>query len=79
MAENKTSIILSISKEQFEHADMLELTERCDRYIGGGYYLMKQYEGKDINQTMWLCQVTAFVFDDIPPQIFVRREESLQR
>lgn len=74
MAENENSVILQISKEQFEGADLLTLTEKCDPYIGGGYYIMTNYEGKEINRTMWLCQVTEFVFGDMPLQIFIKRE-----
>lgn len=77
MAEGKNSVTLNIAREQFEGADILTLTEKCDPYIGGGYYIMKQYEGQEINRTMWLCQVTEFVFGDIPPLIFVRRESPL--
>jgi hypothetical protein len=76
MAENKSTVTLFISKEQFEGADILTLTEKCDPYIGGGYYIMKEYEGQEINRTMWLCQVTEFVFGDIPQQIFVKRVRS---
>jgi hypothetical protein len=76
MAENGDSVILYIAKEQFDGADILTLIEKCDPYVGGGYYIMKQYEGQEINRTMWLCQVTEFVFGDIPLQIFVKREKS---
>jgi hypothetical protein len=76
MAGNNTTVVLNIAKEQFEGADILVLTEKCDPYIGGAYYLMKQYEGKEIDQTMWLCQVTAFVFGELPQQIFIKRESS---
>lgn len=74
MAGNDTSVALFISKEQFEGADVLILTEKCDPYIGGGYYSMGQYEGKTINRTMWLCQVTEFVFGEIPATIFIKRQ-----
>ena len=76
MAGNENSVTVYVAKEQFEGADILTLTEKCDPYIGGGYYLMKQYEGQEINRTMWLCQVTEFAFGDIPAQIFVKREKS---
>jgi hypothetical protein len=75
MADNENSVIVFVAKEEFEGADILTLTEKCDPYIGGGYYMMKQYEGQEINRTMWLCQVTEFVFGDIPPQIFVKRQK----
>lgn len=76
MAENENSVTMYVAKEQFEGADILTLTEKCDPFIGGGYYLMKQYEGLEINRTMWLCQVTEFVFGDIPTQIFVKRAKT---
>jgi hypothetical protein len=74
MAEKEDVVFLSIAKEPFDGADMLALIEKCDPYIGGGYYFMKQYQGQEIDQTMWLCQVTEFALGDIPQQIFVRKE-----
>ena len=74
MAGNKNPVTLYISKDQFDGADVISLTEKCDPDIGGGYYIMKKYEGEEINRTMWLCQVTEFVFGDIPQQIFVKRD-----
>lgn len=73
MAGNQDFVILNIAREQFDGADMLILTEKCDPLIGGGYYLMTSYEGQEIYRTMWLCQVTEFVFGELPQQIFVKR------
>ncbi len=75
MAKDKDSVALTIAREPFEGADSLILTEKCDPIIGGGYYLMQQYAGLPINRTMWLCQVTEFIFGDLPAEIFVRREQ----
>lgn len=74
MAGGAGSVTLSIAKEPFDKADMLSLTEKCDPYIGGGYYLMKDYEGEEVNRTMWLCQVTEFVFGELPEKIYLRKE-----
>jgi hypothetical protein len=74
MAEKEDVVFLSISTEPFEGADRLTLIEKCDPYIGGGYYFMKEYQGQEIDQRMWLCQVTEFALGDIPEQIFVRKE-----
>lgn len=74
MAENETSVEMYVAREQFEGADLLKLIEKCDPYVGGGNYLMKKYEGKEINKMMWLCQVIEFVFGDIPQQIFVKKK-----
>jgi hypothetical protein len=75
MAGEGDSVTLTIATEPFTGADELVLTEKCDPLIGGGYYLMKNYRGKEINQNMWLCQVTEFVFGDLPARIFVRQED----
>lgn len=75
MADGKDSVTVTLATEPFENADELLLTEKCEPYIGGGYYLMKTYRGKEINASMWLCQVTEFVFGDLPERIFVRQED----
>lgn len=76
MAEHNETVTVLVDREKFNGADLLILTEKCDPYIGGGYYLMKEYQGQEINKTMWLCQVTEFVFGDIPPTIYVKREDN---
>lgn len=76
MAGHDDSVVLSISQTPFEGADVLILTERCDPNIGGGYYRMEKFEEEMINRTMWLCQVTEFVFGALPDKIFVKRAAS---
>jgi hypothetical protein len=71
IAQGKAEVSLLISLEAFAGADEVILTEKCDPYLGGGYYFMKQYNGKEINQSMWLCQVTQYVFNDKPPRIYI--------
>ena len=70
--EDKAQIM--IAAQPFEGADKLLLTEKCDPYIGGGSYFLEYFNGNKIAQTIWLCQVTEFVFGDIPDQIFFRNE-----
>jgi hypothetical protein len=73
IAKKAETVELYISKDNFKGSDMLILTEKCDPLIGGGYYLMKEFEGVVINRSMWLCQVTEFVFGEIPERIFIKR------
>ena len=75
MAERGSTVVLNLAEEPFEGADELVLVEKCDPSIGGGYYLMEKYNGKAVNQRMWLCQVTEFVFGKLPERIFVKQEE----
>ena len=76
MAEGKKEVILNISTEKFENSDQLNLKEKFSPLKGGGYYFMQEFEGKEINLTMWLCGVIEFVFGEVPANIFVRREEA---
>ena len=73
MADGKSSVTLTLATESFKGADELVLTQKCDPIVGGGYYLLKQWEGKVVMHDMWLCAVTEFVFGYLPEKIFVKR------
>ena len=73
IAEEKNEVTLQIDTETFEDANELLLTGLCAPILGGGYYHMNQFENKEVNQDLWLCDVTRFVFGDIPQKIYVKR------
>jgi hypothetical protein len=73
IASGANEVTLHLDTEPFENADELRLTELCDPILGGGYYHLELFEGKKVQQDMWLCEVTRFVFNDIPQWIYVRR------
>ena len=73
IAGGANEVTLQIDTRPFEGADELQLTELCDPVLGGGYYHMKFFEGKGVSQDMWLCEVTRFVFHDIPQKIYIKR------
>lgn len=73
IAEEKNEVVLQIDTKPFEGADELFLTELCDPILGGGYYHMKQFVSKNVDKDLWLCDVTRFVFGDIPERIYVRK------
>lgn len=73
IASGNTTVTLAIDEQPFEGAAALELTEKCDPYIGGGYYLLRSWEGQPVMQSMWLCAVTEYVFGYLPEQIFIKR------
>jgi hypothetical protein len=74
VAAGDDTVTLALHTEAFDRADMLELTEKCDPFVGGGYYLLRYWEGKQVMHTMWLCAVTEYVFNYLPEKIFIRRE-----
>ena len=52
-------------------------SERSEESIamerGGGYYHMKKFQTRQVNKDLWLCDVTRFVFGDLPKKIFIKR------
>ena len=71
-ASNDTNeCYLTLSDRLFEGADSITLTENLKDSVGGGYYFMETYKGESINHTMWLCEVTEFVFGYLPEVIYV--------
>lgn len=75
MARGKKKVTIELDREPFEGADLLELTELCEAPMGGGYYTMHTYKGRPLNKRMWLCDVTLFVFGDMPQKIFCKKLE----
>ena len=73
MANGASSITLTFDDKEFKDADKVVLIEKCNPYIGGGDYIIKEWEGKSYNQRLWLCAVTEFVFGYLPETIFVKR------
>ena len=73
IAGNANEVTLQIDTKSFEGADQLLLTEECDPILGGGYYHLKSFEGKLQEQDMWLCEVTRFVFEELPEKIWIKR------
>lgn len=65
---------LTLSEQPFAGADELKLlNDHSDRPGGGGIYLLENYEGEELNQQMWLCEVTAWVFGKLPPVIYFKK------
>lgn len=71
MARGKSNIYIRMDTEPFDGADVLELVQLCDAPKGGGYYLMHTCRSRIINKKIWLCDVTLFVFGDMPQRIYV--------
>lgn len=77
IAEGRDRVIVSMDTQPFANADELVLLRLCEPSMGGGYYLMQSFEGRLINQEMWLCGVTEFVFGGMPEKIYVKKEKTI--
>jgi hypothetical protein len=73
LAEGKTEVTLTLNTEPFENAEVLELLSPCKPFLEGGYYLLREHDGKEINYEMWISDVTQFAFGDIPEKFYVKR------
>ena len=65
---------LALSDKSFEGATVLKLIHDYSKETGGGgIYLLENYQGKLLNQELWLCEVTEWVFGNLPPLIFFKK------
>lgn len=71
ISESADECHLAVSDEPFDGADNIKLIEDLRHSIGGGNYLLETYKGESINQEMWLCAVTEFVFQYLPEHIYI--------
>ena len=71
VGQGSQEVTLSLSEQPFENASELTLLHDYSQQTGGGgIYLLKEYQGETLNQEMWLCEVTEFVFGKLPPVIY---------
>ncbi len=71
ISEGNEEVSLVISETEFLNSTKLTLIEKCDPYVGGGYYLFPGWKGIEFNKQIWLCAVTEYVFGKIPETIFI--------
>jgi|APAra7269096979_1048534.scaffolds.fasta_scaffold00079_58 hypothetical protein len=71
VSDYTSECFIEMSDEPFEGADPIRLIENLQQSIGGGNYLMEHYRGTPVNQEMWLCEVTEYVFKGLPEIIYV--------
>ncbi|MDQ8005562.1 MAG: hypothetical protein REI64_12235 [Pedobacter sp.] len=73
LVSNQTEVVLSISDQPFDEADYLTLIRLGEPNLGGGgNYFLHQYNGKDVNLKIWLCEIVEFVFDQYPQRIYFK-------
>lgn len=73
IAGDEKEVILWMDRIYFVGADKMTMTERCDPSVGGANYNLYQYQGEVVDQNLWLCSVTEFVFGDLPEEIFLKK------
>ena len=70
ISENGTECEITISEDPFYKCNVLEFIEMNTEYNNGAFYLAKEYNGKEINLKIWLCDVTLEVIGTFPEEIY---------
>jgi len=52
--------------------EKINIYEKPDNLEDGATYIAHSYKEEDINQVMWLCPVTLFVFGEYPEIIYYK-------
>lgn len=75
IAQGDNTVTLHLSTEPFEGANVLAWFAEGisgDSDVGGGMYTLYEYNGIVFDIDMWLCDVTKFVFGDMPKLIYFK-------
>lgn len=74
LSQDECKVDITLSTLPFEGADTLEFIKFGELHsweLGeGAWYKLTSYMGIDFGLSMWLCNVTKFVFDDFPKIIY---------
>ncbi len=70
-AEGNNEVELCISEKYFDNSDKLEFIRLADKIENGAFYLLREYKDIEFNLELWLCDVTLWVFDKFPKNIYI--------
>jgi hypothetical protein len=74
VGKGNNEVELLLSEFPFEESNILKLIHDYSKETGGGgIYLLEEYDGEILNQEMWLCEVTEWVFGKLPPFIYFKK------
>ena len=73
IAGDSDSCKLLMADDYMKDAEILELVYvREENLGGGGDYLLETFKEKVVNHKLWLCNVTEFVFKQLPEKIYFK-------
>ncbi len=71
VSKGELKINLALSTDNFDQAAVLTLLRTKEQNLGGGgIYYLESYQGATVGLKIWLCEVTRFIFDDLPQKIY---------
>ena len=70
LSDNKSDLYVDISTTSEPGFAKLSLIQK--KPFGGADYKLDHYNKEYINHEMWLCDVTSFVFNSFPEEIYFK-------
>jgi hypothetical protein len=74
LADGRKKILIDVSLYNFDEADIM-LFSTLGKNEGGAYYSVPEIEGTKFGATVWLCDVTKYVFGDFPHVIYFKKSK----
>lgn len=76
LSQGENDVYVTLSTEPFDNCEVL-LFEHYGRLeaweLGeGAWYVLSTYKGQHYDLKMWLCDVTKFVFGNLPDKIYFK-------
>lgn len=75
LSNEGSEVTIKLSTTEFEDSNKLAFKDDLDgdqMFESGAYYYIDNIDGKPVNDTMWLCDVTAWVFNGFPLYIYYK-------
>ena len=69
LAQGNDECSFLASETSFDGADKLELLNLSG---GGGDYILREFQGKEIGHNLWLCNVITYVFGKVPDVLYFK-------
>lgn len=71
VSKSGTKAKLLMSDQNFADAEVLTLLRvREENLGGGGIYYLETYQNEKVELKIWLCEITRFVFKNLPQKIY---------
>jgi len=70
VAKGRDEVYLHFSKEEIEGCDVLYFKKKT--LFNGATYRLKKFEGRNVKQSVWLCNVTLHVMGEFPKRIYFK-------
>jgi hypothetical protein len=70
---SNSTVDMTIDNKPFAQAETLTLLRLKEENLGGGgIYYLEYYQNKKIDLKLWLCDVTEFIFGEIPQKLYFK-------